>query len=137
MTKAQLRSGVLATALALWLDGSANAQDQKRDAGGYEVIVPGLLGNRVTSLQFKTLPLRLEQRDLIMGRGEAKGVPTPAHMLLELRGGSITTTANGESVERRQGDFWEVSQGVQLHFKNAGDVAVIRVIYIMTAGDRR
>jgi len=134
MTRAQLAILAIAMPVALWLSGNSSAQqdrEQKRDpATDYEIIVPGLLGNRVTSVQFKSLPLRLDQRDLIMGRGEAKGVPTLVRMLLELRGGSVTTTVNGQSVERRQGDFWEVAQGVQLDFKNTGDVAVIRVIYI-------
>jgi hypothetical protein len=96
----------------------------------YEVIVPGMVANSPFDLQFRSADLRLQVRDLIMGRGEARDVPVPARILMELRGGGVSTTINGAKSERTQGDLWIVEKGDRLTVQNDLDVAVIRAVYI-------
>lgn len=98
----------------------------------YEVIVPGMVANSPFDLQFRSADLRLQVRDLIMGRGEARDVPVPARILMELRGGGVSTTINGAKTERTQGDLWIVEKGDRLTVENTLDVAVIRAVYIFT-----
>jgi hypothetical protein len=49
---------------------------------------------------------------------------------MELRGGAVLTTIDGQQQERRPGDFWIVGKGSSLRFENRADVAVIRVIIV-------
>jgi hypothetical protein len=97
----------------------------------YEVIVPGLVGNSPYILQFTTGGLQLVVRDLIMGQGEARDIPTKARALMELRGGSVITTINGVRTERTQGEIWNISAGDSLSIENPRDVAVIRQMSIL------
>lgn len=97
----------------------------------YEVITKGLLGDTPFSVQFRSAPLRLEIRNLIMGPGITDVVPTANRALMELRGGGVVTTINGQRQERRQGDFWTVEKGSRLIIESTGDVAVIRAIYVI------
>jgi hypothetical protein len=107
---------------------------EQRPPNKYEVVAPGLIGNAPFTLQFRTADLRLVVRDLMMGRGEARDVPTAARAILELRGGSVITTINGEKKTRTQGDIWTVGKGDRLSLENPYDVAVIRAVYLFERG---
>ncbi len=100
----------------------------------YEVVTKGLLGSPLFPIQFRSADLRVEIRNLVMGRGEAQAVPTPTRTIMELRGGAVVTTINGDKRERRAGDFWEVEKGSMLALENRGEVAVIRAIYLFEGG---
>lgn len=100
----------------------------------YEVIVPGMVANAPFTLQFRSADLRLVVRDLIMGRGEARNVPVPARIVMELRGGGVTTTIDGAKADRTQGDIWTVEKGQSLTIQNPYDVAVIRAMYVFELG---
>lgn len=99
----------------------------------YEVVAPGLLGNAIVRFSLDGGALRLVMRDLVMGPGEAKDIPIPSDALMELRGGAIVTTIDGQAQSRQQGDFWEVPKGSRLSFKNVLDVAIVRAIYFEVA----
>jgi hypothetical protein len=105
------------------------------DSAQYQIITHGLLGSPVFPVRFRSADLRLEIRNLIMGPGAAQAVATPNRTIMELRGGALVTTINGEKRERRPGDFWLVEPGSTLALENQGDVAVIRAIYVF-AGRR-
>jgi hypothetical protein len=111
----------------------AAAQEKPREPfeTTYEVIVPGLVGNAPYILEFRSANLRIAVRDLIMGHGEARDVPTRARAVMELRGGSVITTINGVRTRRRQGDIWRVRPEDRLSLENPYDVAVIRAMYIL------
>ena len=109
---------------------SAQLPPTQQEPTRYEVITKGLLANPPFFVQFRSVPLRLEMRDLIMGPGRAEGVPTLVRTLMELRGGGVVTVINGERHERSPGDFWIVDRGSALSLQNAGDVAVIRAIQL-------
>jgi|SRR5581483_7839891 len=110
---------------------SPEAKDtENRPTSTYELLTKGMVGSAPFQIQFKSAPLRLDIRNLIMGRGQTEAIPTPARMLLELRQGGITTTINQEKVERSQGDFWVVDKGCTFTIQNPGEVAVVRAIYI-------
>jgi hypothetical protein len=42
----------------------------------------------------------------------------------------VTTTINGQSQERIEGDFWIVEKGNHLEIENRGQAAVIRAVYV-------
>lgn len=102
----------------------------------YEVIVPGMVANSPFTLTFQSVGLRLEVRDLIMGRGVASDIPTPNRAVMELRGGNVITTINDERIVRVQGDIWRISPGDRLTIENPYDVAVIRAMAIFDGGRR-
>ena len=108
----------------------ARENAQKDQGSGYDVVAKGVAGSRPFPVQFKSAPLRLEFRNLVMGRGDTEAIPVPTSILMELRQGGVNTTINQESHERHQGDFWAVEKGASLSIKNPGEVAVIRAIYI-------
>ena len=112
----------------------ATKSPDERPSPKYEVIVPGLIGNTPFVLQFRTDDLRLVVRDLIMGRGEARDVPMSARAVMELRGGSVITTINGEKKTRTQGDIWTVGKSDRLSLENPYDVVVIRATYVFERG---
>jgi len=107
-----------------------SAQEENRRVSSYELLAKGVVGTAPFQAQFKSAPLRLELRNLIMGRGETESIPTPTRILLELRQGAVTITVNREKQSRSQGDFWVVDQGSSFTIQNPGEVAVLRAIYI-------
>jgi hypothetical protein len=113
--------------------GKAQGQQSKEDTGQstqYEVVVKGVATSRPLQIQFQTAAVRLEIRNLAMGRGQTEAIPTPAQILMELRQGQVSTVINQEKQERRQGDFWVVDKGSTLTLQNPGELAVIRAIYV-------
>lgn len=129
---------VIAASCALcWMSAPAAAQTTARqdptsvsptESKPYEVITKGLLGSPVYPVQFKSAALRLDIRNLIVGPGTAQGIPIKERTLMELRGGGVVTTIDGQKQTRRAGDFWVVERGSALSIENAGDVAVIRAM---------
>lgn len=130
----------LALLLAAWLpkhlfsEERGQSEQSKRDenpqVSSYELLAKGVVGSPPFQVQFKSAPLRLEIRNLVMGRGETEAIPTPTRILLEVRQGAVTTTINREKQGRNQGDFWVVDKGSSFTMQNSGEVAVIRAIYI-------
>ncbi len=106
------------------------SKDQTRQPAQFELLAKGVAASAAFQVQFKSAPLRLEIRNLVMGRGETESIPTPTRILLELRQGAVTTTANQQRHEWRQGDFWVVEKNSPFRIQNAGEVAVLRAIYI-------
>jgi hypothetical protein len=122
------RSAIPILLLCFILPASAQAPTK------YEVIVPGLVANPTYVLQFRSDDLRLEVRDLIMGPGQARNIPTPARAMMELRGGTVITTINGRATPRIQGDIWSIAKGDSLSLENLHDVVVIRSMSIIERG---
>jgi len=125
--------GSIATYLLLAQEKAQSPQakdTENRPASTYELLAKGVVGSAPFQIQFKSAPLRLDIRNLIMGRGETEAIPTPTQILLELRQGGVTTTINQEKVNRSQGDFWVVEKGSAFTIQNSGEVAVLRAIYI-------
>lgn len=113
--------------------GKAQSEQSKDDTGQspqYEVLVKGVATSRPLLIQFQTAAVRLELRNLVMGRGQTAAIPTPAQILMELRQGRVFTAINQEKQEHRQGDFWVVDKGSTLTLENPGELAVIRAIYV-------
>jgi len=106
-----------------------SAKDENQ-ISSYELLAKGVVGTAPFQVQFKSAPLRLELRNLIMGRGETESIPTPTRILLELRQGAVTITVNREKQSRSQGDFWVVDKGSSFTIQNSGEIAVLRAIYI-------
>jgi hypothetical protein len=106
------------------------AQKKPGETPYYSVVTEGMIASPVFPYQFQSAKLRLEVRNLIMGRSKANDVPTPSDILMELRGGAVITTINGQAQERIQGDFWTVEKGSKLAVENQGEVAVIRAVYV-------
>ncbi len=110
--------------------GKQSQKEENRQPAAYEVLAKGVVGSAPFQVQFKSAALRLEIRNLIMGRGETESIPTPTRMLLEVRQGAVTTSINQEKQTRNQGDFWVVEKGSSFTAQNSGEVGVLRAIYI-------
>jgi hypothetical protein len=108
----------------------SSAQEKPNSTPYYSLVTQGMLAGPVFPYQFQSAKLRVEVRNLIIGHAKANQVPTPADILMELRGGVVTTTINGQSQERIQGDFWTVEKGASLAIENQGQAAVIRAVYL-------
>lgn len=108
----------------------AQAQTAQGRDTTYVVITKGVLGTPIFPIRFESVPLNIGVRNFVMGPGEAQGIPVTIRTIMELRGGMVTTTINGESRERRAGDFWVVEPGGTISLVNRGDVAVIRVLHL-------
>lgn len=106
------------------------AREKPGETPYYSVVTEGMIASPVFPYQFQSAKLRLEVRNLIMGHSKANDVPTPSDILMELRGGAVITTVNGQAQERIQGDFWTVEKGSKLAIENQGQVAVIRAVYV-------
>jgi len=127
------------TALAFWSFAALALQSTPAlaqvdappgDQPGYAVIVPGLLAGPAASVRFESNGMRIQQQDLVMGRGEVPTVRFPLRALMELRGGGVTTALRGQVQNRVPGDFWEVARDEAIGLSNRGDVAVIRLLLI-------
>jgi hypothetical protein len=111
----------------------SSAQENQEKAGAapyYSLLTEGMLAGPVFPYEFQSAKLRLEVRNLILGHSKASDVPTPTDILMELRGGAVITTINGQAEERLQGDFWTVERGSKLAIENQGQAAVIRAVYV-------
>ena len=96
----------------------------------FQLLAKGVAASPAVTLQFKSAPLRLEIRNLVMGKGETEPVPVPTRILFELRQGAVTTSLNQQKQERHQGDFWVVEKNASFTIENSSEVAVLRAIYI-------
>ncbi len=125
---------ILFSSAAIFLglgSGQTNqAEEERASPPQYESLVKGIAASSPLQVQFKSAPLRLEIRNLVMGRGTTEAIPIPARILMELRQGAVTTTINEQKHGWRQGDFWVVEKGSSMTIQNPGEVAVIRAIYI-------
>jgi hypothetical protein len=119
--------------LAVQCTQYSDAQSTKapgREPSYYTLLTSGMLSSPVFAYAFSTGKFRVEVRNLVIGHAKASDVPTPTDVLMELRGGTVTTTINGQTQERAEGDFWTIGKGSQVDIDNNGQVAVIRALYV-------
>lgn len=121
---------LLVAAQPVRISGAQGAQEKPGPPPYYSLVTQGMLAGPVFPYQFQSAKLRLEIRNLIIGHAKASEVPTPTDMLMELRGGAVITTINGQAQERIQGDFWTVEKGSSLTIENQAQAAVIRAVYV-------
>jgi hypothetical protein len=121
-------------ALATAIGTGAHAAEENQQVNGplpqYEIVSQGLLGSPLVPIQFKTANLRLEIRDLILGRTFVRTLPATTRTILEVRGGAVTATLNGQTKTYVPGDWFVIEEGDVLEMRNKGDVTVIRAIYV-------
>ncbi len=121
---------LLLAARPIRMSSAQGAQEKPSPPPYYSLVTQGMLAGPVFPYQFQSAKLRLEIRNLIIGHSKASDVPTPTDILMELRGGAVITTINGQTQERIQGDFWTVDKGSSLAIENQGQAAVIRAVYV-------
>jgi hypothetical protein len=121
---------LLLAAQPIQMSSAQEAKEKTETVPYYTLVTEGMIASPVFPYQFQSAKLRLEVRNLILGHSKANDVPTPSDILMELRGGTIITTINGQAQERIQGDFWTVEKGNKLAIENQGQVAVIRAVYV-------
>lgn len=51
-------------------------------------------------------------------------------MIVQLRNGEVTTIVNGERVERREGEFWTIPDGVQMGIETEDDSAILQTVVV-------
>ncbi len=126
-------AGGQALHLAAQESAAANAAPEPTQAdrdSGYEVLAKGVVASRIFPIQFKNIPLRMEFRNLTMGKGISEAVTLPTQVLMEVRLGQVNATVRGAKHEYHQGDFWVAEKGDSVVLENPSEVAVIRAIYI-------
>ena len=121
---------VLAFAQPIQMSSAQETREKTERPRYYSLVTEGLLAGPVYPYQFQSAKLRLEVRNLILGHSKASDVPTPTDILMELRGGAVLVTINGQAQEHLQGDFWTVEKGSRLAIENQAQVAVIRAVYV-------
>ena len=99
---------LLVAAKPIRMSTAQGTQEKPGPPPYYSLVTQGLLAGPVFPYQFQSAKLRLEVRNLILGHSKASDVPTPTDILMELRGGAVITTIDGQAQERIQGDFWTV-----------------------------
>ena len=121
---------LLVAAQPIRISSAQEAKEKTESAPYYTLVTQGMMASPVFPYQFESAKLRLEVRNLILGHSKTNDVPTPSDILMELRGGAVITTINGQAQERIQGDFWTVEKGSKLAIENQGQAAVIRAVYV-------
>jgi hypothetical protein len=74
---------------------------------------------------------RLEIRTIVVKPDTVAVLPTAHEAVLELRSGDIETTTDGTRQARRLGEMWIVAPGSRVEIKVAGQLAVLRVVYLI------
>ncbi len=62
--------------------------------------------------------------------------PLQGFLVMELRGGEVTTVINGERAEREAGSFWVVTERVSFSLITGNDTAALQVTAIQPAPSR-
>jgi quercetin dioxygenase-like cupin family protein len=85
-----------------------------------------------SSQLFTTDALRglvVEVKDFIVGPGKAApSIPTKGFAVTELKSGVVETAIDGQTAQRKPGDFWLVSPGQRYAIKSTGSMAVLHVV---------
>jgi quercetin dioxygenase-like cupin family protein len=70
---------------------------------------------------------------IIDGRQKIDRFPLPAQgfVIVQLRGGTLTTTIDGKRERRREGAFWTVPPGATMAVETGDDSAVIQTVIIV------
>jgi hypothetical protein len=74
---------------------------------------------------------RIEVRTIIIQAGKPVTLPMQYEGILELRAGSLASTADNTRLERRRGEMWQVTKGDRVTFEATGELAVVRAIYLI------
>lgn len=93
---------------------------------------------RQTILHVEKLPAvgaRLEIRTVVVLPGNNLALPTDHEAVFEVRSGDIETVTDGERRTRRPGDMWLVARGSRVGVRVLGQMAVVRVIYVVRDGN--
>lgn len=78
---------------------------------------------------------RLEVRTLVVNPDTVAVLPTAHETVLELRSGEVETITDGIRQTHRLGELWMVGPGSRVEIKVAGQLAVLRAIYIIKNKD--
>lgn len=61
---------------------------------------------------------------------ESIGLRSNGIVIMQLRGGELTTVIDGKRQERKEGEFWTVPAGAKISFETEDDTATIQTIEI-------
>lgn len=115
--------------LAAWLL-PATAQDNRPEAGSLRAPVERFettLSLTARNGQVKTL--RVVVRNWIIDSRRTIAVfPERGFMVVELRGGDLTTVIGGQRQHRSEGEFWTVPAGTPMGLETGNDSAVIQTV---------
>jgi len=115
--------------LAAWLL-PATAQDNRPEAGGLRAPIERFdttLSLTARNGQGKTL--RVVVRNWIIdSRRTIAAFPERGFMVVELRGGDLTTVIGGQRQRRSEGEFWSVPAGTPMGVETGNDSAVIQTV---------
>jgi len=81
-------------------------------------------------------PVTVEIRNWMLGGGLSLPelpIPPEGLMIVQLRGGELTTVIDGEKRERAEGELWTVPAGVRMGLETTDDSAVLQTV-VVTGG---
>jgi hypothetical protein len=79
-------------------------------------------------------PVRVDIRNWSLGGGltlDELPLPVKGLMIVQLRGGRVTTVIGGAARPRREGEFWTVQPGDRMGLRTADDSATLQTIVIV------
>lgn len=81
--------------------------------------------------QINTVNVRIENWTIDGGQKVAAlPLRSPGLMVVQMRGGQMTTVIAGKRQERREDDFWTVPAGVQMGIETRNDTATFQTIVV-------
>ena len=74
---------------------------------------------------------RLDIRTVLVPAGKPTTIAMENEAVLEIRAGALSNIAGGQSQRLERGDMWHLAKGEQITLQAFGELAVVRVIYLL------
>jgi hypothetical protein len=122
-------------ALALWALPTASASAQAAPAQGAPAIQSVIRFQGVTVVRdaARTDSVRVDIRDWSLApgmRAAALEMPFRGLMIVELRGGRVTTIIDGRRAQRTAGEIWSVPAGGTMQLETGDDMATLQITVV-------
>jgi hypothetical protein len=74
---------------------------------------------------------RLDIRTILVAAGKPTTIAMDNEAILEIRAGALANIAGGQSQRMERGAMWHVAKGERITLQAFGEIAVVRVIYLL------
>ncbi|HJR40795.1 MAG TPA: hypothetical protein VJ812_01835 [Gemmatimonadaceae bacterium] len=130
-----MRTTLRALAMALWVAPLGGALAQGAPAQGASPVqsLARFEGTTTTRVGARADSVRVDIRDWILAPGlrlSALEIPLRGLMIVELRGGTVTTVIDGRRVRRTPGEIWSVPAGSTMQIETGDDMATLQTTVV-------
>ena len=119
------------TVLCIAMCSPLRSQDQKKE------FPPNIISNRfsgvISTAAFANRPVKVNLANYHFSNHQhldAIERPFPGLMIVQLRGGPVTTVVDGKRQLRHEGEFWTVSASQQMGIITDNDAGVVQVFFV-------